>query len=257
VTFYDAEDFEIGADIRSRGSFSLGEVREFPVSPAASVIKAVLTITKVPLVLVRDSPSTRVNDLGLIEKVPPNVSRYHYDPVTLAPLGLLAEPEAKNVISTGDISLWQQNRVTVVALHIDSPGDIPDPLFADPGLIYIAFGNGTSGQHVVRTPYPGVRFNMYRTLSVYMKMSTCRIAQILLEGDAMFANFELESGVVGTMHQFVDATMHGLCTNSSGGERLVPVRDDDRFDRGTRVSHRYIYVIQQKQQPSSPPSLCL
>ena len=69
------------------------------------------------------------------------------------------------------------------------------------------FGNGTSGQHLVRTPYPGVRFNVYRTLSVYIKMCTCRLAQISLEGDAMFANFDLELVVVGTMHQFVDATI--------------------------------------------------
>ena len=78
MTFYDAEDLEIGADARSGESFfSLGEVQEFPVCPVASVSKAVLTITEVPLVLVRDSPSTRVNDLGLIEKVPANVARYH------------------------------------------------------------------------------------------------------------------------------------------------------------------------------------
>ena len=41
VTFYDAEDLEIGADIRCGESFSLGEVREFPVSPATLVSKAV------------------------------------------------------------------------------------------------------------------------------------------------------------------------------------------------------------------------
>jgi len=122
----------------------------------------------------------------LIEKVPPNVARYHYNPVTSTPLGVLIEPEAENLIATGDISLWQQNRVTVGALQIDSPGDISDPLFADPGFMYIVFGNGTSGHHVVRIPYPGVRFNVYWPLSVYMKMNTCRFAQKSLEGDAMF-----------------------------------------------------------------------
>jgi len=48
---------------------------------------------------------------------------------------------------------------------------------------------------------------VYRTLSVYMKKSTNRYAQISLEGDAMFANFDPEMGVVGTIHQFVDATI--------------------------------------------------
>ena len=107
MIFYDAEDLEIGADIRSGQSFLFGEVREFPVSPAASVSKAALTITKVPLVPVWDSPSTRVNDLVLIEKVHANTARYHYDSVSFAPLGILIEPEAENLISTEDISLWQ------------------------------------------------------------------------------------------------------------------------------------------------------
>ena len=200
MTFYGVEELGIGADIQSGELFSFGEVREFPVSPAASVSKVALATIKVPLVLIRDNSSTRVNDLGLIEKVPPNVARYHYDPVTFAPLGLLIETEAENLLDTGDISLWQKNRATVGALQIDSPGEIKDPLFADPGFMYIVFGNGTSGQHVVRTPNdPGVRFNVYRTLSVYMKMSTRRFDQISLEEYSMFANFDLEVSVVGTM----------------------------------------------------------
>ncbi len=92
-------------------------------------------------------------------------------------------------------------------MQIVYPGEIPDPLFADPGFIYIVFGNGTSDQHVVRTSYPGMNFNVYRMLSAYMKMSTCRFAQMSLEGDAMFANFDLELGVVGTKHQFVNPTI--------------------------------------------------
>ena len=108
VTFYDQEDMEIGADVQSGETFSIGEFREFPVEPAASVSKAVLSISKIPLSVARDSIATRVNELGLIETVPANTARYHYDPVTLAPLGLLIEPEAENLIVTGDISLWQQ-----------------------------------------------------------------------------------------------------------------------------------------------------
>ncbi len=61
VTFYDQEDFEIGADVRSGETFSTGQFRDFPASPAASVSKAVLSITKVPLSISRDSIATRVN----------------------------------------------------------------------------------------------------------------------------------------------------------------------------------------------------
>ena len=71
---------------------------------ASSVVKAVLTISKIPLNVDRKSAATRVNDLGLIESVPPNTRRYTYDPVTLEPLGLLIEPEAENLIATGNIT---------------------------------------------------------------------------------------------------------------------------------------------------------
>ncbi len=49
VTIFDEEDSEIGVDVQSGESFSLGQTREFPVRPVASVSKAVLTITKIPL----------------------------------------------------------------------------------------------------------------------------------------------------------------------------------------------------------------
>ena len=70
---YDQEDIEIGVDDQNGGSFLLGDVREFPASPTASVSKVVLTLTKVPLNVVRDSIATRVNEQGVIEVVPPNM----------------------------------------------------------------------------------------------------------------------------------------------------------------------------------------
>jgi hypothetical protein len=66
VTLYDQEDIEIGVDDQNGGLFSLGDVREFPVSPTASLSKVVLTITKVPLNVIRDSVATRINVLGFI-----------------------------------------------------------------------------------------------------------------------------------------------------------------------------------------------
>ena len=68
-------------DDQSVESISLGEAREFQVSPTASVSKVVLTITKLPLKVARDSIATRVNELGLIEIVPPNTPRFNYDPL--------------------------------------------------------------------------------------------------------------------------------------------------------------------------------
>ena len=69
MTFYDQEDLEIGVDARSGETFPLGEFREFPVGPAASVSKVVLSISKIPLSVARDSIATRVNEHGYIEVV--------------------------------------------------------------------------------------------------------------------------------------------------------------------------------------------
>jgi hypothetical protein len=82
---YDQEDIEVGVDDQNGGSFSIGEVRKFPVTTTASISKVVLTITKVPLNVVRDTIATRVSEQGLIEVVPPNMPRFNYDPVTLEP----------------------------------------------------------------------------------------------------------------------------------------------------------------------------
>ena len=64
VTLYYQEDLEIGVDDQNGGSFSRGEVREFPVSTTASVSKVVLTLTKLLLNVARDSIATRINELG-------------------------------------------------------------------------------------------------------------------------------------------------------------------------------------------------
>ena len=80
MTFYDQEDIEIGVDVRSGEAFFTGEVREFPVSPAASVSKVVLSISKIPLSVARDIIATRVNEQGFIEVDPPNTVRYNHDP---------------------------------------------------------------------------------------------------------------------------------------------------------------------------------
>ncbi len=92
VKLYNEEDLEIGVNVRTGESFSLAQIREFAVNPGATVSKAVLGISKIPLNVARNSVATYVNEQGLIEVVKANTPRFNYDPVTLAPLGLLIEP---------------------------------------------------------------------------------------------------------------------------------------------------------------------
>ena len=188
MTFYDQEDLEIGAAVRTVEAFSLGQVREFAVNPAASISKAVLAISKVALDVARDSSATHVNEQGVIEVVPPNTPRFNYNPVTLAPLGLLLEPEAENLIAIPNINIWTKTRVTVTPTL---------SIFGDP--VYLVNGNGATQQHDISLLHPTATTSTLRTLSIYMKNEDNRFSQIAIGSDPnAFADFDLQLGVLAT-----------------------------------------------------------
>ena len=80
MTFYSEDNLEIGADVRTAEAFSLGQIREFAMSPAVPVSKTVLNISKIHLNVTRDSTATRVKKQGFIKVVPPNTPRFTHDP---------------------------------------------------------------------------------------------------------------------------------------------------------------------------------
>jgi hypothetical protein len=86
------------------------------VNFSSSVVKAVLYILKIPLNVARDIVAIRVNDVGMIESVPPNTPRFTYDAVTLEPLGLLIYPEAENLVATGDITQLEKRELPSLIL---------------------------------------------------------------------------------------------------------------------------------------------
>ena len=140
---------------------------------------------KFPLNIASFIVATRVNDLDLIESVPPNAPRYTYDPVSLEPLGLLIDPEAENLIAISDITQWTRVRVTVTSTIT---------AFANP--VYMIKGNGAFLQHNIVMLYPTVSYDTYRTLSIYMKNADNRYAQIAIGSDPdAFANFDLQQGI--------------------------------------------------------------
>jgi hypothetical protein len=75
--------------------------------------------------LTRASSATRTNASGVIETVLSNVARFDYDPVTLAPKGLLIEEQRTNLLtysSEFDNAAWTKGvGVTVTANAITSP----------------------------------------------------------------------------------------------------------------------------------------
>jgi hypothetical protein len=117
--------------------------------------------------------------------------RFDYDPLTLAPKGILVEEARTNLALYSeqfDNAAWTKNAVTVTANTAVSPDGTTnaDTLTA----------NGTSTTHVInQTSAAG----SVRVFSVYLKAGTNNFAQIFFDADvAPWANFNLAAGVVGS-----------------------------------------------------------
>ena len=78
--------------------------------------------------------------------------------MTLAPLGLLIEPETENLIAISNLAQWTRSRVVVTSTL---------SVLGDP--VYFMNGNGGFMQHNIVLPYPTVIAPALRTLSIYMK----------------------------------------------------------------------------------------
>jgi hypothetical protein len=100
--------------------------------------------------------------------------------MTLAPLGLLIEPEAENLITESDITQSQWIKVGLAATSTNS-------VFANP--IYMISAYGVNRTHYTRLPIPTVNYDTYRTVSIYMKNANNRYAQIALGGEIV--NYDL------------------------------------------------------------------
>lgn len=145
---------------------------------------------------------TRVNSAGLI--VPATTPRFDYDPVTLAPKGLLIE-EARTNLLTGSADFtatyWTEAmEITVAADNAVSPD------------------GGTNADKLTDITTSGVRHRLLRnytftaaahTLSAYVKRIDHRWVRLFFYDGAtnFFANFDLLNGVVGSKHASATSTI--------------------------------------------------
>ena len=88
---------EVGRDTRTSETFASNQNREFDIA-ATSVRKAVLTINNIPSI-VRSTAGYFVNSAGRLELAAANVLRFQYNPVTLAPSGIMVDEQRTNVLS--------------------------------------------------------------------------------------------------------------------------------------------------------------
>lgn len=148
--------------------------------------------------------ATRVNSSGLIAGVNADLPRFDYDPVTLAPKGLLIEETRANVcIRSAEFNTgWSANAVAVVADNTTSPsGNVDaDRVTASAG----------SAQHRLLGTSATVTSNASLTHSVFIKANGHSFFQI--HDGAMgtfYANFDVSTGVV-------------TASNPVGGASITP-----------------------------------
>jgi hypothetical protein len=143
----------------------------------------------------RSTTGTFVGSDGLIQSAAINAPRFDYDPVTLAPRGLLIEEQRVNLLTYSDQfdnAVWTKTGVTVTANATTSPDGTTN---ADR-----ATANGASGPHVVQLQFTYTA--VAHTLSVYAKKDTNNFVQLRFGASAAangFANFDLDAGTVGTV----------------------------------------------------------
>ena len=144
--------------------------------------------------------ATRVNSSGNIEIVAADVARFDYDPVTLAPRGLLIEEQRVNLLTYSeqfDNAAWVTVTVTVAVNTAVSPSG------ATTAATITA--DGSSDRHFLGRDT--ATFNL-PTLSVFLKKGTNNFAQLRFFNDTVrYANFDLDNGTASGFGDGNNATI--------------------------------------------------
>ena len=151
----------------------------------------------------RATTATRINSSGLVESVALDVPRLDYS------LGgcpnILLEPQRTNLAlqsSSFDSASWTKNALSVTANSTTSPSGVVD---AD-----TLTANGTLNLHAT-TQMVSVTSGTSYTTSIYAKKDTNNFIQLafsaLIFSTNSWANFDLNSGVVGSVGSAATATI--------------------------------------------------
>ena len=142
----------------------------------------------------RASTATFTGQNGLIQTAAINAPRFDYNPVTLAPLGLLIEEQRTNLFTYSeqfDNAAWAKTRASITANTIVAP----DGTLTGDKLVEDTTASAT---HLVSVGSGIVAGNTY-TYSVYAKPAG-RDWIVLSPGGAWgFAWFNISSGTIGTV----------------------------------------------------------
>jgi hypothetical protein len=181
--------------------------------------------------VVRATSATRVNNAGLIETVGNNVPRLDYTNASCP--SILVEPQRTNFLLRSeefDNASWGNSNSIVTPNSVVSPNGT---ITAD-----TLSGNGTTGVTYL-FQIPTVVSSTNYTISVFAKKNQTNFIQIFGSGGfgaAVFANFDLVNGVIGTTgtsnistniqnygNGWYRCSLTALSTSTIGGVFIVPI----------------------------------
>jgi hypothetical protein len=164
----------------------------------------------------RGTGATRVNASGFIETVGNTTPRFDYDPVTLAPRGLLIEEARTNLALYSqqfDDASWIKVSATVTANATASPDGTTN---AD-----ALFETATTAEHQVNSTSPTFAINTAYTFSAYVKSIGGRNCSLFWYTNSintvLTATFDLTAGTIVT-----PATASGSAPPTSVSASITP-----------------------------------
>ena len=155
----------------------------------------------------RTTEATRTNAAGLIESAAINGARFDYDPVTLAPKGLLIEEQRVNLFlqSQDFTTTWANTGTTETA----DTSVAPDGTTTADTLTENSSGTGQAAISQSHSFTAGVSY----TFSIFIKQGTQTFAQLFFGSGAFganaYANFNVTTGLgaVGTVGSSATASI--------------------------------------------------
>jgi hypothetical protein len=160
----------------------------------------------------RATTATRTNSSGLIESTPINEPRLDYS-LGSCP-NILLEPQRTNLVTFSeqlDNAAWNKVASTITANSTTSPSGLTN---ADTFL-----ADGTLTSHLVQTNSISVVSGTTYTSVIYAKKNTNNFLQIIsaFSAGGMFANFDLNNGVVGSVGTITGSNPTSSITNVGNG----------------------------------------
>ena len=181
----------------------------------------------------RGTGATRVNQSGFIETVGNTTPRFDYDPVTLAPRGLLIEEARTNLLTYSDDwsnAAWVKSTITVTANATVAPDGTTTADLLTQG------GGGTA--HSVTQTFTGTAAAY--TFTTYVKKGTRRFAVLALTPSAApniadYAWFDLDTGARGSMG--ANLTASSITPAGSGWFRISVTKTLTAVSQFALITH--------------------